>query len=146
MEHEIMVRQNWAEYFLEIAQTVAKRSTCEKANVGAVIVSENKTILSTGYNGSLSGELHCISYGCELDIDNKCIRTIHAEQNAIAHAAKNGVKLEGARVYVTREPCIRCFKLMVQSGIKEIYFPHSPSRIAMNVRLSKDLDIIYDWI
>ena len=106
-------RPSWDEYFLEIAKVVSKRSTCDRANVGAVI-SKNKVILSTGYNGAPRGLPHCDDVGHEI-VDGHCIRTAHAEANAIAQAAKNGTPIEGASIYLTVSPCYDCFKIIVNS-------------------------------
>ncbi len=113
-------RPSWDEYFLEIAKVVAKRSTCDRANVGAVIA-KNKVILSTGYNGAPRGLPHCDDVGHEI-VDGHCIRTAHAEANAIAQAAKNGTPIEGASIYLTVSPCYDCFKIMVNAGIKEVIY------------------------
>ena len=113
-------RPSWDEYFLEIAKVVAKRSTCDRANVGAVIA-KNKVILSTGYNGAPRGLPHCDDVGHEI-IDGHCIRTIHAEANAIAQAARNGASIESATIYLTISPCYDCFKMMINSGIKEVIY------------------------
>ena len=113
-------RPSWDEYFLEIAKVVAKRSTCDRAHVGAVIA-KNKVILSTGYNGAPRGLAHCVDVGHEI-IDGHCIRTAHAEANAIAQAAKNGTQIEGASIYLTNSPCYDCFKIMVNAGIKEVIY------------------------
>src|SRR3989344_8437429 len=92
-------RPSWDEYFLEIAKVVANRSTCNRAHVGAVITN-NKVILSTGYNGAPRGLPHCDDVNHEI-VDGHCIRTIHAEANAIAQAAKNGTPIEGASIFLT---------------------------------------------
>ncbi len=113
-------RISWEKYFINIAHEVAKRSTCNRKHVGAVIV-RNKTILSTGYNGSIKGLPHCDEVGCEM-INNHCIRTTHAEANAIVQAAKNGVKISDSEIYVTASPCYDCFKLIVNAGIHKIFY------------------------
>lgn len=113
-------RPPWDEYFLEIAKVVAKRSTCDRARVGAVI-SKNKVILSTGYNGAPRGLPHCDDIGHEI-VDGHCVRTAHAEANAIAQAAKNGIPIEGATIYQTISPCYDCFKILVNAGIKEVVY------------------------
>lgn len=113
-------RPSWDEYFLEIAKVVANRSTCDRANVGAVIA-KNKVILSTGYNGAPRGLPHCDDVGHEI-VDGHCVRTAHAETNAIAQAAKNGTPIEGASIYLTVSPCYDCFKMMVNAGIKEVIY------------------------
>ncbi len=103
-----------------IAEIVATRSTCPRKMVGAVIV-RDKNILSTGYNGSISGIPHCTEVGCMIENDH-CVRTIHAEANAIIQAAKHGVNINGSTVYVTASPCWNCFKTIANSGIKRIVF------------------------
>ena len=116
-----MVRESIHQYFFQIARDVATRSTCEKRHVGAVIVDENNHILTTGYNGSVSGLPHCDDIGCDLKY-GKCVRTIHAEVNAILQAAKRGVKIDGARIYTTINPCFSCTKLLINAGIKEVWY------------------------
>ena len=100
-------RANWDEYFMRIAQQVATRATCDRKHVGALIV-RGKNILATGYNGSIGGLGHCDEEGHMLE-DGHCVRTIHAEANAIIQAAKNGVRIDGGTVYVTASPCWGCF-------------------------------------
>jgi len=113
-------RISWGSYFMNIAHEVATRSTCDRKHVGAVIVNQ-KTILSTGYNGSIRGLPHCDDAGHEM-LDGHCIRTTHAEANAIAQAAKNGVAVNQSEIYVTASPCYNCFKLIANAGIKKIYY------------------------
>ncbi len=113
-------RVDWHTYFMNIAREAATRSTCERKHVGAVIVRE-KTILSTGYNGSVRGMPHCDDIGHLMENDH-CVATIHAEANAIIQAARNGVNINGAEMYTTASPCWSCFKLIANSGIKKIYY------------------------
>lgn len=113
-------RPSWDEYFLGVAKMVASRSTCDRLNVGAIIV-KNKTIVSTGYNGAPRGMPHCDDVGHEIS-DGHCVRTVHAEANAIAQAARNGGAVEGADIYLTHSPCYDCFKLMVNSGITKVMY------------------------
>jgi len=113
-------RVDWNQYFMNIALVVATRSTCDRKHVGAVIVRE-KTLLSTGYNGSVRGMPHCDDVGHMME-DNHCVATIHAEMNAIIQAARNGVRIEGAEIYVTASPCWNCFKALANAGIKGIYY------------------------
>ena len=113
-------RVSWETYFMNIAKEVATRSTCDRKHVGAVIV-RDKTILSTGYNGSIKGLPHCDDAGHEM-VDGHCIRTSHAEANAIVQAAKNGVKIDQTEIYVTASPCYNCFKLIANAGIKVILY------------------------
>jgi dCMP deaminase len=113
-------RSSWDEYFMAIASVVATRSTCDRKHVGAVIV-RDKMLLTTGYNGSIRGLPHCDDVG-HLMQDGHCIRTVHAEANAIAQAARNGIRLEEGSIYVTASPCFGCFKLIANSGLKRIVF------------------------
>ena len=105
---------------MNIALEVASRSTCDRKHVGAVIV-RDKMILSTGYNGSIKGLSHCDDVGHEM-VDGHCVRTTHAEANAIVQAAKNGVEINLSEIYVTASPCYNCFKLIANAGIKTIYY------------------------
>ena len=114
------MRQNWNSYFMSIAEQVATRATCSRRQVGCVIVF-NKNILATGYNGSLPGDDHCFDVGCLIK-NNHCIRTIHAETNAINQAAKNGIALQDSILYCTSKPCWNCLKNIISVGIKTIYY------------------------
>ena len=105
---------------MSIAQVVATRSTCPRKYVGAVLV-RNRTILSTGYNGSIRGMPHCSDVGHMME-DGHCVATIHAEANAIIQAAKNGVRIDGAEIYTTASPCWSCFKLIANAGIRTVYY------------------------
>ena len=113
-------RVSWEEYFMNIAREVATRSTCDRKHVGAVIV-RGKTILATGYNGSIRGLAHCDEAGHEME-NTHCIRTIHAEANAIVQSARHGVRLEDSEIFITASPCYNCFKLIANAGINKIYF------------------------
>ena len=113
-------RVDWHTYFMNIARQVATRSTCPRKHVGAVIV-RDRTILSTGYNGSIRGMPHCSDVGCLME-DGHCVATVHAEANAIIQAAKNGVAIEGASIYTTASPCWPCFKLIANAGCRRIVF------------------------
>jgi len=113
-------RVDWHTYFMNIAHQTATRATCDRKHVGAVIV-RDKTILSTGYNGSIRGMPHCDDVGHVME-DGHCVATVHAEANAIIQAAKNGVRIEGAEIYTTASPCWSCFKLITNAGIRTIYY------------------------
>ena len=115
-----MSRVDWHTYFMNIARQTATRSTCDRKHVGAVIV-RDKTILSTGYNGSIRGMPHCDDVGHLMENDH-CVATVHAEANAIIQAAKNGVRIDGAEIYTTASPCWSCFKLIANAGISAIYY------------------------
>ena len=124
-------RPSWHQYFLTITRNVAERSTCTRAKVGAVIV-RDKNILATGYNGAPAGMPHCIDAGCLVytsrtptgEVEENCFRTIHAEINAIAQAAKNGASIRDADIYITHTPCIHCLKVLINTGIRRVFYEH----------------------
>src|SRR5262249_31690118 len=103
-------RASWDEYFMAIAAEVSTRSTCDRTHAGAVIV-RDRMILARGYNGSIRGVPHCDEVGHLME-DGHCVRTTHAEANALIQAARNGVRVEGGGIYVTASPCFGCFKLI----------------------------------
>ncbi|HVJ18321.1 MAG TPA: cytidine/deoxycytidylate deaminase family protein [Polyangiaceae bacterium] len=113
-------RASWDEYFMAIGREVATRSTCDRKHVGAVIV-RDKMILATGYNGSIRGLSHCDDDGHMME-DGHCVRTVHAEANAIVQAARNGMRVDAGDIYVTASPCFGCFKLIANAGLKRIVF------------------------
>lgn len=115
-----VVKLSWDQYFMEIAQKVAERSTCDRANVGCVLVIDRQ-IVSTGYNGSARGASHCDDVGHMMS-GGHCVRTVHAEVNAIAQAAKHGTKIDGATAYITHFPCFECAKVLVNSGIVRVVY------------------------
>jgi dCMP deaminase len=128
-------RPTWHQYFLTITRQVAERSTCTRAKVGAVIV-RDKNILATGYNGSPAGLPHCTDVGCLVytsrtpsgEVEENCFRTIHAEINAIAQAAKNGASIRDADIYITHTPCIHCLKVLINTGIRRVFYEHEYKR------------------
>lgn len=116
----IVDRISWDQYFMAQSHLLALRSTCERLMVGATIV-RDKRIIAGGYNGSVSGSDHCIDEGCYV-IDNHCVRTVHAEINALLQCAKFGVATSNAEIYVTHFPCLQCTKSIIQAGIKAVYY------------------------
>jgi dCMP deaminase len=121
-------RPSWEAYFMTITDLVAKRSTCLRRAVGAVVV-KDKRILTTGYNGAPSGVRHCRETGCLRETLNvasgerhELCRGIHAEQNAIIQAAFHGVSIKGSILYCTTLPCSICAKMIINAGIKKIYY------------------------
>lgn len=113
-------RIDWDQYFMTQATMLSLRSTCTRLSVGAVIVRDRR-VIAGGYNGSVSGDVHCIDEGCYL-VEGHCVRTIHAEMNAVLQCAKFGVATDGAEVYVTDFPCLQCTKMLLQSGIIKINY------------------------
>lgn len=111
-------RPSWNQYFLKVAMLVSERATCPRMHCGCVLV-RDKRILATGYNGSIPGGEHCNDVGCWI-VDNHCIRTIHAEMNAILQCSVHGVSTKGATAYVTNMPCTNCSKALIAAGIKEV--------------------------
>jgi dCMP deaminase len=138
-------RIGWHEYFMRVAQLISQRATCERAHIGAVIVRENN-ILATGYNGSPAGLPHCDGPNCLIyksthpdgTVEENCMRTIHAEINAVLQAAKNGTAIKDAEIYITASPCINCLKALINVGIKTIYYdkPYKIETVAELLRLS----------
>ena len=121
-------RPSWQDYFSGITELVAQRSTCTRRKVGAILV-KNKRILATGYNGAPSGVRHCIETGCLRDKMNipsgqrhELCRGLHGEQNAIIQAASHGVSVDGADLYCTTLPCIICSKMIINAGIRNVYY------------------------
>lgn len=110
----------WDQYFMAQSVLLSLRSTCSRLAVGATIVRDSR-IIAGGYNGSVSGDSHCIDEGCYV-VNNHCVRTIHAEMNAILQCAKFGVPTEGAEIYVTHFPCLQCTKMILQAGISKIHY------------------------
>ncbi|MEG0071131.1 MAG: cytidine/deoxycytidylate deaminase family protein [Raoultibacter sp.] len=121
-------RPSWDEYFMKLATEVASRTTCMRRAVGAIIVKDRR-ILSTGYNGVPTGIRHCNEVGClreQLGVPSgqrhEICRGLHAEQNAIIQAARYGINIEGASIYITTQPCIVCAKMIINAGITEIVY------------------------
>ena len=111
-------RPNWDQYFLKLAMLASERATCPRMHCGCVLVM-NKNVVATGYNGSIPGDEHCEDVGC-LIIDNHCVRTNHAEMNALTQAAKWGHPVSGATAYVTNMPCTTCAKALIAAGIQRV--------------------------
>ena len=131
-------RISWTDYFMNIAHEVASRATCDRKHVGAVIV-RGKTILSTGYNGSIRGLPHCNDAGHEMENDH-CVRTIHAEANAIVQAARNGINIDNSEIFISASPCYNWFKMIANAGLQKIYYAefYRDERIKEH---AKELDI-----
>lgn len=121
-------RPSWDKYFMEVADAISKRATCDRGRSGCVIA-KDKQILATGYVGSPVGFPHCDDVGHQMkkvihedaSISEHCVRTVHAEQNAICQAAKRGVSINGATIYCRMTPCRTCAMLLINSGIKRVY-------------------------
>lgn len=123
------MRPSWDNYFMEIASIVATRSTCDRAQVGCVLV-RDKAILSTGYNGAPSGLEHCDDAGHLME-DGHCVRTVHSEANAILWAAKLGTAIAGSTLYCTHRPCLNCLKLIVMAGVRRIVYKQDYGSMSM---------------
>ena len=142
-----MERPSWEEYFMDIAKLVARRSTCLRRQVGAVVV-KDKNILATGYNGTPSGITHCSETGClreQLKIPSgerhELCRGLHAEQNVIVQAAKHGINIDGATLYCTNSPCIICSKMIINAGIKEVvYLDGYPDILSKDILAESEID------
>lgn len=113
-------RPNWDQYFMRVAQLISRRSTCDRKHVGAILV-QGKDIIQSGYNGSLPGAPHCDTEGHDM-VGGHCVRTHHAEMNAIDRAANKGIRTEGAKIYTNASPCEGCFNSIVTAGVKEVLY------------------------
>lgn len=106
---------------MEVAHALAKRATCKRGKVGVVIVRAHR-IVATGYNGAPSLMLHCTEADCDIGPDGGCQRAVHAEANAIAFSARDGIQLYGTTLYTTHSPCRKCAQLIINAGIKEVIY------------------------
>ncbi len=147
-----MKRPSWEEYFMDIARLVAKRASCLRRHVGAVLV-KDKNILATGYNGVPSGISHCSDTGClreKLKVPSgerhELCRGLHAEQNAIIQAAKHGINIDGSTLYCTTAPCIICSKMLINAGLTRIvYMEGYPDQLATEMLREADIEYLsYD--
>lgn len=150
-EQEKYRRPSWDEYFLDLVNVVGSRGTCDRGRSGCVIVKDRR-ILSTGYVGSPIGTAHCDEVGHEMhtvvhengEKTRHCIRTSHAEQNAIANAARFGVALEGATLYCHMTPCYTCAKMIINAGIKRVVCNKDYHAGARSKEIFKEAGIQYE--
>lgn len=134
-----MSRISWQQYFLAQAKVASLRSTCTRLEVGAIIVRNNR-IIASGYNGSVDDSSHCIDEGC-LVVDSHCVRTVHAEMNALLQCARFGVPTEQTEMYVTHFPCLPCTKHIIQAGIHKIYYEADYRNDPIAIQLFEEADI-----
>ncbi|AZP05177.1 ComE operon protein 2 [Jeotgalibaca ciconiae] len=134
----------WNQYFMAQAVLLSLRSTCKRLEVGATIV-RDKRIIAGGYNGSVSGDVHCIDEGCYV-VGGHCLRTIHAEMNAILQCAKFGIQTNGAEIYVTHFPCLQCMKMLLQAGIKKVYYLEDYRNDPYAIHLLEQMEIPYEKV
>jgi dCMP deaminase len=147
MTHHI--RPDWDEYFMEISHVVARRSTCTRRQIGAVIVKE-KRILATGYNGAPSGLPHCMELGCLRDAQGiesgtrqEVCRALHAEQNAIIQAALYGASTRDSTLYCTHQPCSLCAKAAINAGVKRVVFEGDyPDNFALEMLQMAEIEMV----
>ena len=152
MTEEKYTRPTWDEYFMEVANAAAKRSTCDRWRSGCVIVKDNH-ILSTWYVGSPSGLPHCDEIWHQFKktihedwhISNHCVRTIHAEQNAICHAAKFWVSLNWATLYCRMTPCRVCAMLIINCGIKRVVCEKKYHAGSESEQMFKEVGVTLDY-
>lgn len=143
-------RMGLGEYFMQIAHLVAERSTCSRRKVGAVAV-KGKRMLCTGYNGAPSGISHCIDVGClreELGVPSgerhELCRALHAEQNLLVQAAQHGISIEGADVYCTTQPCVICGKMLINVGIRRVFFADAyPDELSESLFSEAGVELIH---
>lgn len=145
-------RPSWDEYFMTLANEVATRTTCLRRAVGAIIVKDRR-ILATGYNGVPTGLAHCVETGClrqQLGVPSgqrhEICRGLHAEQNAIIQAARYGINITGASIYITTQPCVVCAKMLINADIEEIIYSNPyPDELAMSMLREAGIKLrVYD--
>ncbi|GAW93826.1 comE operon protein 2 [Calderihabitans maritimus] len=142
-------RLSWDEYFMEITEVVAKRSTCLRRQVGAIITRDNR-ILSTGYNGAPSGLAHCDEVGCLREAKgvpagekHELCRGVHAEQNAVIQAATYGASIKGGTLFTTYHPCVLCTKILINAGIKRVvYRGDYPDNLAVKLMQEAGIEVV----
>ena len=132
----------WDQYFMLQAVLLSLRSTCTRLSVGAILVRDQRMIAG-GYNGSVSGDKHCIDDGCYM-VDGHCLRTIHAEMNAVLQCAKFGIPTDGAELYVTDFPCLQCTKMLLQAGVKKIHYLRNYNNDSYALELLKLKEVALD--
>ena len=130
-----MERPTREQYFIELAEAASKRSTCDRARVGCVLVTGDHHVIATGYNGSLPGEHHCDEVGHLME-DGHCVRTIHAEINALASCAKKGIATKDCTLYTTHSPCTRCYLALKRAGITKFVAKQMYGPIRYDVKLA----------
>lgn len=143
-QHSSVDRPTRDELGIRLAIVYSTRGTCLRAQVGAVIVRGGRAI-SAGYVGSPSGQPHCTDAGCLLAEDGGCIRTVHAEANAISFAARAGASTEGSTLYTTHSPCLGCAKLIINAGIRRVVYDEE-YRITDGVELLLDAHVEVEQI
>ena len=144
------MRKSWDRYFMDMAKVAASRSTCLRRQVGAVAVSPDNRILGTGYNGALPGTPHCEETGClrqQMNIPSgerqEICRAQHAEANICNIAARYGIPLEGATIYVTNQPCVTCMKAIITSGIERIVYEGDyPDAFAVRIAEEAGIELV----
>lgn len=129
----------WQQYFMAQARVVSLRSTCTRLMVGAIIVRNNR-IIASGYNGSVDDSAHCIDEGCYI-VNHHCVRTVHAEMNAILQCAKFGVATNETEMYVTHFPCLHCTKQIIQAGIKKVYYEADYKNDPLAIELFQEANV-----
>ena len=138
-----MDRITRTELNMRIAHLIAERSTCTRKKVGCVITTWEGAIITTGYVGSPAGMPHCLDEGCIIGPNGGCIRTVHAEQSAIAFAAKRGVALEDSILYVTLSPCVSCAMLIINSGIRKVVYAEEYRDISgINTLIQAGIEVV----
>jgi dCMP deaminase len=139
-----MTRPTWDTYFMRLARVVSERSTCDRARVGCVLA-RDKRMLTAGYNGSPPGFAHCDDAG-HIVVNEHCIRTTHAEINALVQAALHGVSTDGFTCYVTHHPCLDCTKALLTAGVRRVVFEHARNVSGLAERFFKEAGVeVEQW-
>jgi dCMP deaminase len=149
MENKKYIRPSWDEYFLDLLEPIGKRGTCDRGRSGAIIVGSEHTIIATGYVGSPPGQPHCDEVGhlMRTVIDengkesNHCVRTLHAEENAILQCAKDGISVKGSTIYCKMVPCYNCAMRIIRVGIKRVVAQKRYHADELSIKLFRDAEI-----
>ena len=149
MEQKKYIRPSWDEYFLDLVEPIGRRGTCDRGRSGAIIVGPGHTIIATGYVGSPPGQPHCDEVGHMMNTvinedgiqSQHCVRTLHAEENAILQCAKHGIKIEGATIYCKMVPCYNCAMRIVRVGIKRVVAQKRYHADQKTIKLFRDAEI-----
>ena len=153
MSEERDDRPTWDEYFMEVCRAIAKRETCDRGRSGCVIARDNQ-LLVTGYVGAPRGLPHCDDVGHQFkkvqhvdgSISQHCVRTVHAEQNAICQAAKRGISIDGATLYCKMTPCRTCAMLIINCGIKRVIAEKRYHDSADSIEMFKQAGVILEHL
>ena len=149
MENQKYIRPSWDEYFLNLLEPIGSRGSCDRGRSGAVIVSPGHTIVATGYVGAAPGQPHCDEVGHMMNTvihedgtqSQHCVRTLHAEENAILQCAKDGISVQGTTIYCKMVPCYNCAMRIVRVGVKRVVAMKRYHADQKSIKLFRDAEV-----